>query len=123
MKKFTEEIRHKKANQTMIYSHVPSTKDSPLTSNLYTAKSRIEPSAPAATSNYYVPYLHFTNCRQKRTATYVRKEPVSVVGEVKSFMEEDEEEVSVGFEELMSEIAKYERGDKQDKNDKQVEQP
>lgn len=42
-----------------------------------------------------------------------KKEPVPAAIEVKSFMEEEEEEVSVAFEELMSEIAKYEGSDKQ----------
>lgn len=56
MRKCTEEIRQKKINKTMVYSHTTTPKEPPLPPNPYMTKSRIEPVSMNSVPNYYTSY-------------------------------------------------------------------
>lgn len=105
MKRCTEELRQKKMGKNIGYSVLPSS-NQPM-STTYMSKPRIDTSSIATSivtsigtrPEYLAPPL----------SNPIKKE---VPAETKSFMDEEDEEVSVAFEELMTEIAKYEGGDK-----------
>lgn len=101
MKKCAEEVKQKKLAKNTGYSIM-------VTSN----------KAPMTTSYMHKPLNEYTTIQR---TTYAPPPPLNLATgskvelketkETKSFMDDEDEEVSVAFEELMTEIAKYE-GDK-----------
>lgn len=118
MRRCTDGLRQKNMSKNLGYTTIGAPKDISLASNSYITKTRIDPPQPTALPSYYPTYI-FSNYSQTKPPLSIRKETRQPLTEVKSFMEEDEEEVSVAFEELMSEIAKYEEGDKRIKSERQ----
>lgn len=125
LKRGTDEVRQKTMSKNLGYSTLGTPKEIGLSSNPYMAKTRIEPPLPRNPApNYYTSYLSFSPSSQTKTIVAAKKEAAPALTEVKSFMEDEEEEVSVAFEELMSEIAKYEGSEKQQsKPESQTSQP
>lgn len=101
MRKCAEEVRQKKVTKNMGYSIMASPSNPPL-SKPYIPKPRVDTTSIVTRTEYTT--MLPTNS--------IRKETTQMAVEPKSFMDAEDEEVSEAFEELMTEIAKYEGGDK-----------
>jgi hypothetical protein len=99
MKKCAEEVRQKKMNKNIGYSVIGSPMNPPMTT-AYIPKPHVETTSIATRPEY-------TAITQVGS---VKREVTQVPVDTKSFMDDEDEEVSVAFNELMTEIAKYEDG-------------
>eukprot|EP00826_Nyctotherus_ovalis_P059193 TRINITY_DN820_c0_g5_i4.p1 TRINITY_DN820_c0_g5~~TRINITY_DN820_c0_g5_i4.p1 ORF type:complete len:136 (+),score=67.18 TRINITY_DN820_c0_g5_i4:25-408(+) len=100
MKRCADEVRQKKMGKNVGYSVMGAPMNPPL-SSAYIPKPRAEMTAIAARPEY-------TPVTQVGS---VKREVTQVAADTKSFMDDEDEEVSVAFNELMTEIAKYEGAD------------
>lgn len=100
MKRCADEVRQKKLGKNAGYSVLGTGMNAPL-SSAYMSKPRAELTAIAARPEY-------TPVTQVGAA---KREVLQAAVEAKSFMDDEDEEVSVAFNELMTEIAKYEGAD------------
>lgn len=106
------------------YSTLGAPKEIGHTVNPYVTKTRIEVAPRTPVPNYYITYQLLLSDSQTKPILPIKTETAPALKEVKSFMEDEEEEVSVAFEELMTEIARYEGSDKQQsKPENQTSQP
>lgn len=123
MRKGAEELRQKKLGKNVGYSIISNPKENPAVSTSYLAKTRIDP-MPIKSDFTNISSKPDYNALKPRTE-YISQVPRSIVQpvvmpmrsnqniatELKSFMEDDDEEVSVAFDELMKEITKCEVND------------
>lgn len=124
MRKTAEELRQKKMTKNAGYSVLPPPRENPSVATSYLAKPRVETSNPKVDFTSINPKPEYTLTKTRtdykpatsRTEYYPpvqpKKDDPKIPSELKSFMEDDDEEVSVAFEELMTEIAKYEVDEK-----------
>jgi len=73
-------------------------------------RSILVPSNNTVINSSYIPKpsTDYTNIQRTSYAPPILNPPVVEKKELKSFVDDEDEEVSVAFEELMTEIAKYE---------------
>ena len=120
MRKKADEFRQKKITMNQGYSVISNAREAPLPTTSYIGKTRVDGTPgiklnPDYTSINPNPGL---NELHPKTEMYTgmppkmpRRDDGKIPNELKSFMEDDDEEVSVAFEELMTEITKYETTD------------
>lgn len=109
MKRCADEVRQKKMNKNVGYSVIGSPMNPPIATS-YISRPRVEATTIA-------PRVEYTGTTQvgsiRREVTQVPQVPQAPQAPVdtRSFMDDEDEEVSVAFNELMTEIAKYEGAD------------
>jgi len=123
MRRDAEELRQKKLGKNVGYSIISNPKEIPAVSTSYLAKTRMDP-VPAKVEFTNINYKPNYNALKPRTeymsqVPRTTAQPVvmptkgdqNIANELKLFMEDEDEEVSFAFDELMKEITKCERND------------
>lgn len=106
VKRFTQDIRQKKVNKSMMYPGKSATKELPRPQKAHISRIRTDASPLKAVPSYYPAYSPSQLSRPPKAMT-PKRNPVSIVDEAKAFMEDDDE-VSVTFQEFLDEVMKAE---------------
>eukprot|EP00826_Nyctotherus_ovalis_P015574 TRINITY_DN1443_c0_g1_i7.p1 TRINITY_DN1443_c0_g1~~TRINITY_DN1443_c0_g1_i7.p1 ORF type:complete len:338 (+),score=119.86 TRINITY_DN1443_c0_g1_i7:1075-2088(+) len=98
VKRFTQDVRQQKANKSMMYPGKSAAKELPVPQKTHVSRIRTDIS-PLRTAPSYYP--------APPKAMTPKRNPVSIVDEAKAFMEDDDE-VSVTFQEFLDEVMRAE---------------